>query len=396
MSTKLTAAAVKSLSRPGKYGDGRGGHGLRLIVVPTGAKCWVQRIVIKGRRREIGLGGYPLVSLAEARRIAFENHKTARSGGDPVAERRRGEVPTFEEAAMETLELLRPSWRNAKHAAQWEATLRQYAFKRLGRIPVSDVNTADVMAVLTPIWLEIPETARRVRQRVGAVMKWSVAQGHRQDNPAGDAIAAALPKNNAGKKHHRAIHYDEVGDAVRAIRESQAGEPVKLAFEFLVLTAARSGEVRGARWDEMDFEAGTWTVPGERMKAKREHRVPLSGRALEILHEAAQYNDDSGLVFMGTRTGKPMSDATLGKLLREHGVDATPHGFRSSFRNWASERARAPREVSEAALAHTVKDKTEAAYMRTDLFEVRRELMESWARYLGKGKAQVVRIAAHG
>lgn len=229
-----------------------------------------------------------------------------------------------------------------------------------------------------------------MRQRIGAVMKWSVAQGHRQDNPAGDAIAAALPKNNGGKKHHRAIHYTEVGDAVRVIRESRAGEPVKLAFEFLVLTAARSGEVRGARWDEMDFEANAWTVPGERMKAKREHRVPLSGRALEILGEAAQFNDGSGLVFMGTRTGNPMSDATLGKLLREHGVDATPHGFRSSFRNWASERARAPREVSEAALAHTVKDKTEAAYMRTDLFEVRRELMGSWARFIGEGSAQVV------
>ena len=378
----LSAAFVRTVPKPGRYCDG---HGLYLLVTDTGARCWVQRLTIRGRRRELGLGGFPLVSLAEAREQAFANRKQARSGGDPLAEKRKDQdVPTFEEAAARVIEIHRPSWKNGgKSEAQWESSLRQYVFPRLGRRSVSDVTTADVMSVLTPIWHEKPETARRVRQRIGAVMKWAVAQGLRQDNPAGDAIGAALPRHADIKRHQRALPHGQVAGAIEAVRASEASMTAKLAFEFLVLTACRSGEVRLAQWDEIDLEARQWTIPGERMKAKRPHRVPLSGRALEVLSVARTLaQDGTGLVFSGMRYGKPLSDATLSKLLRELGIPAVPHGFRSSFRDWAAEKTNHSREVMEAALAHVVDNQTEAAYARSDLFDHRRKLMDDWAAYL--------------
>ena len=312
------------------------------------------------------------------------NRKIARDGGDPLAQRRRTtDIPAFEAAAATVIELHRHGWRNEKHAAQWESTLRTYVYPRLGQRSVADISTADVMAVLMPIWNEKPETARRVRQRISTVMKWAVAQGYRADNPAGDAIGAALPRHNGkSKHHHRALPHGEVAAAIETVRSSRAGIAVKLAFEFLILTAARSGEVRLATWDEIDTEAATWTVPGARMKAGLEHRVPLCDRAMAILDEARAIADGSGLIFPGTRTGKPLSDMTLSKLMGDLGLDGVPHGFRSSFRDWASELTNAPRDVMEAALAHTVRDKVEAAYNRTDLFEHRRTLMDQWASYL--------------
>ena len=351
---RLSAAFVRT-AEPGFYCDG---HGLNLRVDPSGARQWVQRLVIRGRPRMLGLGGYPLVPLAEARNAAFVNRQRARAGGDPRAEKRHGQgAPTVEEAATEVLEQQRPGWRNAKHARDWPRSLRAYAFPRIGAMPVSAVTTADVLAVLTPIWHDKPETARRVRQRIGAVMKWAVAMGHRPDNPAGDGAVA---------------------DAVATVRASQASVTTKDAFEFLVLTAARSGEMRLATWDEMDLDAGVWTIPGARMKAKRDHRVPLSGRALAILHDARRRSDGTGLVFRSLR-GKPLSNTTLSKLIKELGLAAVPHGFRSSFRDWAAERTSTPRAVVEAALAHTVQNPTEAAYARSDLFERRCRLMDDWA-----------------
>ena len=237
------------------------------------------------------------------------------------------------------------------------------------------------MAVLLPIWTEKAETARRVRQRIGTIMKWAVAQGYRDDNPAGDAIAAALPRANGTKRHFRAVHHSEVGDVIRAVRGSQASLASRLAFEFLVLTAARSGEVRGARWSEIDNETAIWTIPGERMKGGREYRVPLSDRALAVLDEARALDDGSGLVFPAPAGRKPMSDSTLSKLLRELAIDAVPHGFRSTFRDWCSEAAHAPREVAEACLAHVVKG-VEGAYARSDLLDRRRKLMDRWSAYL--------------
>ena len=384
----LTAGFVKH-AEPGKHYDA---HGLFLKVEPGGSRRWVQRIVIHGRRRDIGLGGFPLVTLAEARQQAFANRKLARTGGDPIALKRQGDVPTFEEAAEIVIALHAGNWRDGgKTRDQWRASLRDYAMPRLGRLRVSVVTTADVMAVLLPIWHDKRETARRVRQRIGAIMKWAVAQGHRQDNPAGEAIAAALPRNGAVRKHMAALPHSEVAGALAKVRASAAGTSTKLAFEFLVLTAARSGEVRLATWDEIDLTAAEWTVPAERMKANREHRVPLCDRAVEILDDARSVGDGSRLVFPSPR-GKALSDMTLSKLVKEQRIAAVPHGFRSSFRDWAAEETDHPREVIEAALAHVVQNKVEAAYARSDLFERRRLLMDDWATYLeGERRPDVAR-----
>ena len=380
--TTLTAAFVKH-AEPGKHYDT---NGLFLKVEPGGTRRWVQRIVIRGRRRDVGLGGYPLVSLAEARQQAFGNRKLARAGGDPIALKRQHHVPTFEEAAEQVIDLHAGNWKDGgKSAGQWRASLAAYAMPRLGRLRVSAISTADVMAVLLPIWHDKRETARRVRQRIGAVMKWAVAQGHRQDNPAGEAIGAALPRNGVARKHMAALPHGEVSDALARVQASAAGTTTKLAFELLVLTAARSGEVRLATWEEIDPAAAVWTVPAERMKAGREHRVPLCRRALEVLRDAREFGDGNALVFPGPR-GKALSDMTLSKLVREQGIPAVPHGFRSSFRDWASERTNHPREVIEAALAHVVRNRTEAAYARSDLFERRRRLMDDWAAYLGRSE----------
>ena len=390
---RLTAKFVRN-APPGKHGDGRGSHGLRLVVSPKGSRSWVQRLTVQGRLREIGLGPYPIVGLAKARRIAFDNARKVHDGIDPLAEKRRGDMPTFEQAAAETYAILEPTWRNAKHAGQWMATLRRHAFPHIGDKPVGDIETADVMRVLTPIWNTRPETARRVRQRLGAVLKWAIAHNYRTDNPAGDAIGAVLPKNERKKKHQRAIPHAEVAAAIAAVQASGAFMTTKLALEFTVLTAARSGEVRNATTDELDLVGRVWTIPGSRMKAGREHRVPLSHRALEVIAEAQSLSDPSNLVFPSSRRGRPISDMTLVKLLRTLDIDSTVHGFRSSFRDWCGERAKVPREVAEAALAHAVGDRTEAAYARSDLFERRRPLMEAWARYLAGDAAVVVPLRA--
>ena len=383
---RLSAVFVRT-APPGFYCDG---HGLNLRVDPSGARRWVQRLVIRGRPRMLGLGGYPLVSLAEARDVAFAHRKQARAGGDPLTEKRHAQhVPTIEEAAAAVLEQQRSGWRHARYERDWPRSLRAYAFPRIGAVPVSDVTTADVLAILTPIWHDKPETARRVRQRIGAVMKWAIAMGYRPDNPAGDALGQALGRQRAIVQHMRALPHGEVADALATVRTSRALVTTKDAFELLVLTAARSGEVRLATWDEMDLDAAVWTIPAARMKAKRDHRVPLSGRALEILHDARRRSDGSSLVFRSPR-GKPLSDMTLSKLIKELGIAAVPHGFRSSFRDWAAEQTNTPREVVEAALAHTAQNPTEAAYARSDLFERRRLLMNDWAAYLDGENGQVV------
>lgn len=382
----LSAAFVRTVTKPGRYFDGLG---LSLLVTPTGGRCWVQRLTIAGRVREMGLGGYPVVTLAQAREAALANKRLARQGGDPLAEKRRKAVPTFAEAAAQVLALHRPGWRNAKHAAQWETSLRQYAFPLLGDRLVHSITAADVLAVLAPIWHTKAETARRVRQRIGAVMKWTIAQGFRADNPAGEMLGQALGRQADVTRHMRALPHREVAAAIRAVQGSHAGLSTKLAFAFLVLTAARSGEIRLATWEEIDLEAEVWTVPAERMKAQREHRVPLSGHARNILREAQALADGSGWVFPSP-TGKPLSNMTLSKLLKDLKIPAVPHGFRSSFRDWAQECTNASRAVMEAALAHVNSDKVEAAYARSDLFERRRTLMDQWAAYLSQASDKVV------
>ena len=329
---------------------------------------WIWRGTVNGVRRDVGLGAFPYVSLAEARQKAFEHRKISWAGGDPVALKRRPDVPTFAEAVDAVIGIHREGWKDAgKSEKQWRASLRDYAMPRLGRRRIDQITTADVMAVLIPHWHTKNETMRRVRQRIGAVMKWAVSQGYRGDNPAGDAISAARPKNGSMRRHQRALPFTEVGAALAKVRTSGAHGLTALAFEFLVLTACRSGEVRLATWDEVDLESATWTVPDNRMKAKRDHRVPLSARALQILEEARAFEDGSGLVFPSPRA-RAISDNTISKLLRELAIEAVPHGFRSSFRDWAAECSDAPREVCELALAHVNSDRVEAAYRRTDLF----------------------------
>ena len=388
---KLTAKFIQSITTPGRFvlaqSHTRKRDGETMIRL-----SFVQRLTVHGKRVDIGLGSpkWGAVTLSDARAKAVANHRIARTGGDP----RRGAatVPTFEEAADAVIRMHAATWRDGgKTEKQWRASLRDYAVPKLGKMPVSRIASADVLAVLIPIWNTKRETARRVRQRIGAVLKWSIAEGHRTDNPAGDAIAEALPKNGNHRKHFQALPHERVSGAVRRVRASKAWAGTRLAFEFLVLTAARSGEVRGARWHEIDMDAAIWTIPGERMKAGKPYRVPLTGRAIEVLQEAAAYRDSSGLVFPSAR-GKVLSDMTMSKLLKGLRIDAVPHGFRSSFRDWASERTNTPHAVMEAALAHVVRDKVEAAYARSDLLDKRRELMERWAAYLARESATVVAI----
>lgn len=389
----LTNRFVQSVTEPGKYFDG---HGLYLRVGKTSGRSWVQRIVIRGRRRELGLGSAELVPLAEARAQALENRRIARAGGDPLQARQaESEIPTFAEAARRVHQSHAPTWRNPKHAAQWIATLETYAFPKLGALKVGDITSADVLAVLEPIWTTKAETARRVRQRIGAVMEWTIAQGWRVDNPARD-VGRALPKVTKAPQRRKALAYDKVADCLNVVEASDAGMATKLALRFLVLTAARSGEVRGTRWSEIDLTTGTWTVPASRMKAKRLHRVPLSPQALAVLRQAQALSAGSELVFPGARAGRPLSDMTLLKLVRSLGFDTHIHGFRTSFRTWAQERTSFAREVAEAALAHSVGDVVERAYARSDVFEKRRRLMETWADYLDAEHGKVVSIAAGG
>ena len=376
----LTAAFVKSVCVPGRYGDGRGSHGLSLLVKPTvngrWSKTWGQRLRIGGRITTLGLGSYPVVSLAEARRRALVNRQAVEAGKDP----RSGGVPTFEQATHTVIALHGQGWRDrGRSEAQWHASLRDYAYPVMGSKAVDKITTADVLAVLAPIWHAKPETARRVRQRIGAVMRWAVAEGHRQDNPAGDAIAAALPKHSDRRQHHLALPHDKVGTAVAAVRASDAYAATKLAFEFLVLTAARSGEVRGARWGEIDLDAAVWTIPAERTKTARAHRVPLSRRAIEVLTQARSHDDGEQLVF-ASASGVVMSGSTMSKLARELGLGMAPHGARASFRSWCADTA-VPREVAEACLAHVVKG-VEGAYQRSDLLTARAQIMQQWADYL--------------
>ena len=384
----LSAAFVRS-APPGRHADG---NGLYLFVQPTGTRSWVQRLVIRGRRRELGLGAAALVPLAKAREQALANRMQARSGGDPLADRRRVQgVPTFAEAAGRVLEQKRDGWRGKWHAQNWMSSMERYAFPRIGNRPVSEVNTADVLEILTPIWHSKAETARAVRQRIRSVLEWAIALDMRNDNPC-DRVLPVLGPQNDIVTHRQALPHRDVAAAIERVRAGSAQPAVKLAFEFLVLTATRSGEVRGAQWAEIDTTDHVWTLSAQRMKAKREHRVPLCGRALEILDAARKLGDGNPHVFP-MRSGRPISPSTLVKTLQNLRVPAVPHGFRSSFRDWAAEKTDHPREVIEAALAHVVQNKVEAAYARSDLFERRRHLMDDWAEYLAEERGQVVTLS---
>ncbi len=379
---KLSATRIKVLRDPGRYSDG---DGLHLFISKGGSKSWVQRIRIDGRRRDIGLGGYPAVSLAQARKRASDNRSAVADGKDPVADKRRPKTPTLKEAAYTVHKANRPRWRNEKHASSWIQTLERHAFPEIGNKRIDKIGRADVLAVLTPIWTSRPETARRVRQRMRTIFGWAMANELIEANPAGEAIDGALPSMPKVKAHLRALPYHEVASALSTVDESQTSPASKHCLKFLVLTAARSGEARGATWDEIDIEGATWTIPGSRMKAGAEHRVPLSAQALDVLMLARELEDGSGLCFPSPlRPGRMLSDMTLTKVLRKVGLAnrATVHGFRTSFKTWTMEQTDTPWAVGEAALAHQLGGSVEQAYARSDLFDRRRVLMQQWADYL--------------
>ncbi len=404
-SIELSALKVKELTDPGLHFVGVV-PGLALRVLPSGVKTWVLRVTVAGKRRDMGLGGYPAVTLAKARENAREARERVRAGVDPIEASRasrsaaaatRAAALTFEQCAAKYIEANQSGWKNAKHAAQWVSTLEQYAFPVMGGLLVRDVALSHVLAVLEPIWKTKTETASRLRGRLESVLDWATVRKYRTgENPARwkGHLDKLLPKpaKVAKVEHHRAVPVADVGAFLVKLR-MQAGLGAR-ALEFAILTAARSGEVRGACWSEINTEAKVWVIPAARMKAGKEHRVPLSADALALL-EALPRMAGTELVFPAPRGGA-LSDMTLSAVLRRMEVDAVPHGFRSTFRDWAGERTAHPREVIEHALAHLLKDKDEAAYQRGDLFEKRRRLMDDWSAFLNRPElpAQVFMLTA--
>ena len=385
---KLTAKFVENVSEAGKYYDQ---HGLFLHVRPSGAKKWLQRYTFQGRRREIGLGSAKIVSVATARRNAHQNLVLVSEGIDPIEDKRQDSIiPKFELAARKVYEDNRPTWRNAKHAAQFITTLETYAFPVIGSMSVKEINSSHILRVLSPIWVTKAETAKRVRQRLSIVFKYCIAQQWRTDDPANIAIVEALPNPKRKVQHRKSISYNEVSDFLETISKSSAGLSTKLGLEFLILTATRSGEVRNARWNEVN--GSIWTIPAERMKAGVAHRIPLPSRCIEILEEAKTISQGSGFIFEGTKPNKPLSENTFNKLMKELGLEVHAHGFRTSFRTWTQEKTNYPREIAEAALAHSLRDKAEAAYARSDLLEKRAEMMEAWAQFISASKDNIISI----
>ena len=387
---KLTAKFVENVSEAGKYYDQ---HGLFLHVRPSGAKKWLQRYTFQGRRREIGLGSAKIVSVATARRNAHQNLVLVSEGIDPIEDKKQDSIiPKFEVAAREVYEDNRPTWRNAKHAAQFITTLETYAFPVIGSMSVKEINSSHILRILSPIWVTKAETAKRVRQRLSTVFKYCIAQQWRTDDPADIAIVKALPYLKKKVQHRKSISYNDVSDFIETVSKSSAGLSTKLGLEFLILTATRSGEVRNARWSEIT--GSLWIIPEGRMKAGIEHRVPLSNRCMEVLEEAKIINQGSEYIFAGTKPDKPLSENTFNKLMKELGLEVHAHGFRTSFRTWTQEKTHYPNEVAEAALAHSLKDSAEAAYARSDLLEKRAEMMEAWAQFISADASDIVQIRA--
>lgn len=402
---ELAPVEVKRLTTPGLYAVG-GVAGLHLQVTKSGARSWILRATIGGKRRDLGLGGYPDVTLALAREKARDTREKIAQGIDPVAERQRLRSValaerlrnmTFQNAAEAVIAKKQAEASNPKHGKQWASTLETYAFPVLGSMSVADIELAHVKQVLEPIWQKKTETATRVRQRIEAVLSWAAVHGHRSgENPARwkgnlDAVLPA-PTKVSKVEHHRAMPMDEMHAFMEALEKRQGIAPRCLTFT--ILTAVRSGEARAATWDEIDLTEKVWKIPAERMKAGREHRVPLSAPAVELLEGLPRFAG-CNLIFPNSQ-GRKLSDATLAAVLKRmkvHGK-ATVHGFRSTFRDWAAERTSTPHHVAEMALAHTIKNHAEAAYRRGDLLAKRAKLMQQWADFLATAPAQVDNVTS--
>ena len=375
---RLTKRFVETIEKPGRYVD-EGRLGLMLAVRSKTSKSWVQQLQVNNKRKCFGLGSVKHLSLKEARALAFKNQLAARGVIGLAAG-----VHTFREAATKVIELNENDWKNPKTKQNWKNVFEKYVFPAIGDRRIDKPIAANIMDILLPLWATKKDTARKIRQRTSQVFRWAIAHQYRTDDPAGLALLAAMPKLKAKRKvqHHLCLPYDQTGKTVQAVRDSEAYTITKLALEFTVLTASRSGEVRGARWSEIDFDGAVWTIPESRTKTGIEYRIPLSKQCIKILKQAEKYRV-CDLVFPSPR-GKHLSDNTLSKLLRENGFAGkqTVHGFRSCFRDWAAEETKAPREIVEFCLAHIVGEGSELAYRRTDYFEKRRELMEQWTEYL--------------
>lgn len=390
---ELSALEVSRLKKPGNHAVG-GVTGLYLYVNEAQGRSWVLRILVGDKRRHIGLGGYPTVTLAQARDKARETREQVLKGIDPVEKRReaardlkvrQASRKTFEEVAKDFIAYQEHSWKNTKHRKQWSSTLEAYAYPLLGQMPVDAITEQSVIAVLEPIWKQKTETASRLRGRIESILDWARVRGHREgDNPARwkGHLDKVFPAQSLVKKveHFRAMPVTSVPSFLKKL-QGVHGVSAK-ALHFLILTAARSGEVRGAEWSEIDLEQAIWTIPAARMKAKRQHRVPLSAAALAVLRSVQGHGEalGSGLVFCNSRGG-PLSDMSLTAVMRRMKVEAVPHGFRSSFRDWVGEHTQYPSDLAEMALAHVLPNKTEAAYRRGDALEKRRSMMDAWASH---------------
>jgi len=386
---KLSPRKVATASA-GKYEDGAG---LRLVVSKSGAKKWILRFSLNGTRREMGLGSYPDVDLATARVQASENRKLIREGVDPIEARKNepDKIPKFTSCAASYIKAHRKGWKNAKHARQWVSTLKTYSRPVIGSKLVDAITTEDVLKILKPIWTEKTETAKRVQGRIENILDFAAAHKYRDmSNPARwrGHLDMLLPKPSRVRtiRHHPAMPYEEVPAFMAELSTHKSVSA--LALRLLVMTAVRTNELLKAQWSEIDCKTAVWTIPAERMKAKREHRVPLTGHMIADI-KALPRVDGNPYLFPGARYGKPLSNMALLQLMRGMGYgvngdrgDYVPHGFRSSFRDWSGEVSSYPRDVAEMALAHTIKDKVEAAYRRGDLFKKRRMMMESWSKYL--------------
>ncbi|CDM23873.1 Integrase [Castellaniella defragrans 65Phen] len=382
---------VASRKGPGRYAVG-GVDGLHLRITSTGSRSWVLRVKVGDLRRDIGIGPYPFVTLEQARQEAFEIHKRIRDGADPLAKRRevrqaikaqQAGDKTFSECAAAYIEAKAPEWKNPKHRQQWENTLSQYAYPVMGSLAVADIDLPHVLAVLEPIWTTKTETASRLRGRIESVLDWATVRKYRTGlNPARwkGHLDTILPARGKVQKveHHKAMPIDDMPGFWRDLagRDGMGAR----ALQLVILTAARSGEVRGATWDEIDLDAKTWTIPASRMKAGAEHRVPLSDTAVALL-KAVPRLEGCPYVFHSVRSGQ-LSDMSLTAVMRRMGLAAVPHGFRSTFRDWCGERTHYPRELAEQALAHTLANRVEAAYRRGDALEKRRDMMQAWADFL--------------
>jgi integrase len=387
LSGKLSVREIESLQNSGRYGDGMG---LYLVVTAKGSKSWILRTVIKGKRTDIGLGGLSYTSLQDARRKALELRAVARNGGDPRFGKQKA-IPSFAELANEVYRDRLPTWKNPKHAAQWLTSLENYAFEEIGAQSVDTIDSNDVLRILQPIWTEKQETARRVMQRIGVVLDYAKARKFRGgENPVLTVKAlGVLPKVKASQKHHGAMPWQELPAfyAELVTRDATAA----LALRFTILTASRTSEVLNATWSEID--GALWTRPAERMKGNIEHAVPLPNEALAVLEAVKGVSEH--FVFEGQRRNHPLSNMAMETLLRRMGVKesgVTVHGFRSTFRDWASDAAKAPRELAEAALAHNTLSKTERAYARSSHLERRANLMERWSSFVTGEEAKIVRL----